>query len=124
MSYMEEVAKMLGIEMDKDFKCYGYDGVFCITEKQLTYNGVWAADALMMLLNGSLTVVKTPWKPKHDEIYYCVNSTGRVCEEKWYGDVIDTLYYKLGNCYKCKSQAEANVDRWLSFYRSDDVLEV
>ena len=32
--------------------------------------------------------------------------------------------YKLGNCYRTREEAEANRDKWVAFYASDDVLEV
>lgn len=127
MNYMSEVAKMFGVQLGEHFECDDnnwFNLEYWFTDKALMCNGVPAADSLMMLLDGTLTIKKKPWKPQYDEEYYCINSTGHVCKEKWYGDVIDTLYYKLGNCYKREHQAEANIDRWISFYRSDDVLEV
>lgn len=33
-------------------------------------------------------------------------------------------YYKLGNCYRTKAEAEFNRDKWMAFYASDEVLEV
>ena len=125
MNYMAEVAKMLGVEMNVDFECNDNRGYkYRITENGFTCSGCYGADCLMMILNGDLTIKRKPWKPKYNEEYYFINSTGHTCQEKWYGDVIDTLYYKLGNCYKHKDQADANSERWISFYTSDDVLEV
>lgn len=124
MSYMPEIAKILGVELDEEFWLNQIPYTCRITENGFTCSGTWSADVLMMLLNGDLTINRKPWKPKYGEKYYFVNSTGYVCEEKWYGDVIDRLYYKLGNCYQCKQQAEANSERWVAFYNSDEVLEV
>ena len=124
MSYMAEVAKMLGVKMNEDFECYGRHEPYRITEDKITYNGVWSADSLVMILNGELKIKRKPWKPQHGDTYYCVSSQGHVLKEKWYGDVIDTLYYKLGNCYKTREEAEPHRDRWSAFYKSDDVLEI
>lgn len=130
-NYMAEVAKMLGVELNEIFEYETIPGVpLKLTETGLVCLGPAKIsrdvmnEALVRILTGCTKIKRRPWKPKRDEIYYCVNTTGYVCEEKWYGDVIDTLYYKLGNCHKYKWQAEANRDKWLKFYRSDEVLEV
>ena len=126
MNYMIEITKMLGVEPGEFFEIYGCDGTYFMSSDGLYHvqSGFSCEKTLSNLLSGKNKIKRKPWKPEYDEIYYCVNSTGHVCEEKWYGDVIDTLYYKLGNCYQFKSHAEANSDKWISFYRSNDVLEV
>ena len=126
MNYMEQVAKMLGVEIGEYFQItcnpnyffLCYDGLVC-NESGHMVNGV-----LNDLLIGKLKIKRKPWKPHHGDTYYCISSQGCVLEEKWYGDVIDTLYYKLGNCYKTRDVAEPHCDRWLAFYKSDDVLEI
>jgi hypothetical protein len=123
-NYMAEVAKMLGVEMNKNFRCDYVNGVFCITDEKLTYNGVYSSDMLMMLLNGQLAIKHKPWKPQYGEYYYYVSRNNYVLRAQWYDDIIDVLMYKLGNCYCTKEQAEANRDKWVAFYASDDVLEV
>ena len=124
MNYMEEVAKMLGVELGEEFKCTNSPCVYCITKYGCTCNGQYAADSLAMLLDGTLTIEHKPWKPKYGEIYYWVNSFGQVCEEQWYIDLLDRIFYKLGNCYRDISQAEATRDKWIAFYNSDEILEV
>ena len=126
MNYMEQVAKMLGVEIGHYFEICGRYGTYF-----LSYDGLYQIESgcevekmLSNLLSGECTIKHKPWKPKHDETYYCVGASGYIHLEKWYGDLLDTLYYKLGNCYKCKKQAEADRDKWLAFYKSDDVLEV
>lgn len=126
MNYMEAVAKMLGVELGECFEIYRCDGTYCLTYSGLYHiqSGFDAPKTLHALLAGEYHIKRKPWMPQYAEHYYCVNSTGHVCEEQWYGDFVDTLCYKLGNCYKDKQQAEANCDKWISFYNSDEVLEV
>lgn len=124
MNYMSEVAKILGVDMNQDFECNGMNYTYRITENGLTCSGSYGADSLMMILNGKLAIKHKPWKPKYGDIYYCVNSLGCALDEQWYGDFIDVLHYKIGNCYKTRDEAEANIDKWISFYESDEVLEV
>ena len=123
-NYMAEVAKMLGVEMDQDFECNEIGYKYRITDRGLVGCGCWRADSLMMMLTGELTIKREPWKPQHGDSYYCVSRNGYVLNEIWYDDIMDNLCYKLGNCYKSKEQAKANLAKWIAFYSSDDVLEV
>lgn len=124
MNYMKQVANMLGVEVDVDFECYENSYKYKITENGLVSSGCYGADSLMMLLNGDLTIKRKPWKPQYGATYYCVCKQGYVRHEKWYCDAIDVLYYKIGNCYKTRGEAEANINKWAAFFGSDDVLEV
>lgn len=124
MNYMKEVAKILGVEVNEDFELNNFPYTCRITDNGFTCSGTWSADILMMLLNGDLTINRKPWKPKHGDDYYCVSRQKYVLNEKWYNDVIDNLFYKIGNCYRTREEAEANCDKWIAFYESDDVLEV
>ena len=123
-NYMEDVARLLGVEMNKDFECEESSCVYRITEHGLTCNGCYGADSLMMLLNGEHTIKQGPWRPKYGEDYYCIGEYGQViknrCENCW----MDTMYYKVGNCYKTEEQARFNIHKWKCFYASDEVLEV
>ncbi len=63
-------------------------------------------------------------RPKYDEYYYHIGTHGHVYDKKWYNDVLDVNYYKIGNCYRTIEEAKANSDKWIAFYASDEVLEV
>lgn len=45
------------------------------------------------------------WKPEEGERYYFIDPLGNV---NWYlyGDSTDTLYYKVGNCFKTEEEAQ------------------
>ncbi len=124
-NYMAEVAKMLGVEMGQDFECNESSCTYRITEHGLTCNGCYGSDSLMMILNGEYTVKFKPYKPIDcNHIYWFVENNGEVDFVYWGGGTDDLNYYKLGNCYKTKQEAEANRDKWVAFYASDEVLEV
>ena len=129
-NYIPEVAKMLGVELGEEFECsngYKYvlreDGI--IESKYIdkvstnTFSSV-----LVALLNGILTIKRKPWKPKKDDLYYYVDQEGFVISNRWYNSYTEVLLYKLGNCYRIREEAEANRDKWVAFYASDEVLEV
>ena len=129
-NYIPEVAKMLGVELGEEFEdSNGYkyvlreDGI--IESKYIdkvstnTFSSV-----LVALLNGNLTIKRKPWKPKKDDLYYYVDQEGFVISNRWYNSYTEVLLYKLGNCYRIREEAEANRDKWVAFYASDEVLEV
>ena len=124
-NYMAEVAKLLGVEMNKDFECEESSCTYRITENGLTCNGCYGADSLMLILNGERSIKQKPWKPQDDEVFFMVSPDGKVMFKYW--DENSTpfrTYYKIGNCYRYQDEAEENRDKWARFYASDEVLEV
>lgn len=124
MNHMAEVAKILGVELDEDFKCNESPCTYRITKCGALCDGVRGEESLMMLLYGTLTVKQKPWKPKIDERFYVVTIDGGVMYRYWDDCSSYKNYYKLGNFYRTYAEAEANRDKWISFYASDEVLEV
>ena len=53
-----------------------------------------------------------------------VHCDGYVYKMCYCGSNEDKTFYKLGNCYRTCEEAEANRDKWVKFYVSDEVLEV
>jgi hypothetical protein len=123
-NYMAEVAKMLGVEMNEEFKCEGSNCTYKITEQGLWCNGFYGADSLMMILKGTLQIKHGPWKPKKDNFYWNVRPNGELSLIRWLDDITDLNNYKLGNCYKTKEEANRNYAKWIVFYASNEVLEV
>ena len=129
-NYMAEVAKMLGVELGKEFECSnGYKYVLneggIVESKYIDkFSTNTFSSVLVALLNGKLTIKRKPWKPKKDDLYYYVDQEGFVISNRWYNSYTEVLLYKLGNCYRTSEEAEANRDKWVAFYTSDEVLEV
>lgn len=126
MNYMAEVAKILGVELGEEFKINVLLGTYVFTHDGL-HEADYGADCsivLTKLLSGEYVVRRKPWKPKDNEVYYRINDIGNVTIDTWDGLDLDIIFYKLGNCYRTRDEAEANHDKWVSFYASDEVLEV
>lgn len=112
-SYMKEVAKLLGVDLEEPFRLERYDCYFQLTEEDFeqSFNGVrWStADStiLKFILNGRTTIKKLPWKPKNDEEYYIPNISNVSGYDNfyWQKDNSDEKYYNLG--IVCKSKEEA-----------------
>lgn len=80
-SFIPEVAQLLGLEINEEFKIGGDDWtLFCITECGLMERPIksaknsWTASqkapTLEGLLAGRLKIIKLPWKPKSGEEYW------------------------------------------------------
>lgn len=123
-NHMNEVAALLGVELDEEFIIEDY-GTYVLTWKGLVRkDGVVQGLILTFLLTGELKIRRKPWKPIKNETYYYVTEEGLTWEEDWVDDDVDLMRYKLGNCYRTKEEAEANVNKWRAFYASDKQIEI
>lgn len=115
MSYYEEISKMLGVELDEEFKLsFTKNFVYKITLDGLMVRQLgelkWCESVpvtLTHLFKGDYSVVKLPWKPYLMEEYYVystyINSARKA---KWRGVTEDLLYWKLGNCFRTREEAK------------------
>lgn len=128
-NHMAEVAKLLGVDIGEEFECN--DGTRCVFTSHGSFivnHRVSNQDAsnhiLGDLLTGVLQIIHKPWRPKLNEYFWFVLQDGNIdiCYHKntWF----DIMLYKLGNCYRTSEEAKENRDKWISFYASDEVLEV
>ena len=129
---MAEVAKLLGVEIGEEFEISNNGNAVV----KLTKSGLEIVSCLgplidnaesvclRNLLTGGYIIKRKPWKPKDNDHYYRINECGNVECDEWLSFGEDIVWYKLGNCYRTKEEAEANRDKWLAFYASDEVLEV
>ena len=137
MNHMAEVAKMLGVELDEEFEIdfpapstISTTAVFKENEFRIVKTDAyimtpyWNYSVLHSLLVGSFTIKRKPWKPSKGDKYWHISSNGSADYYCWTDDTLDFLTYKLGNCYRTREEAEANRDKWVKFYSSDEVLEV
>lgn len=115
MNYFKQVAEMLGVKLDEEFKLNSGDDCFQamykITKDGLLYNiGTrWeGSSSLGRIISGQLTIVKLPWKPKNGELYWHYSEAwkeGISCD--WEGGFNDLLLWKAGNCFRTEEEATA-----------------
>ena len=116
-----QIAKMLGVEIGEIFTLKGSDGEKMSGEYMIHNNGLlyrydedheWqiAAVDLMRCLNGEVTVVKLPYKPKYGEAY-CTYATD---DDKWVVNckiwtdwVTEFAALKCGVVFRTREEAEA-----------------
>lgn len=125
MIYMEQIAKMFNVEFGENFCVQGYQDVYHFTLRGLIdSHGEEHPMILNSILCGRVDVYVKPWKPERTEVYYYVNNCGFVDSEHWEFCSFDLGNYKIGNCYKTEKEAERNIDKWVEFYNSDDVISI
>lgn len=135
MNYMEQIAQMLGVELDEEFYlesveygCYFLDDRSNKATFKLSLSGMmtnyhndgWesADDCLVSLLKGAYTIVKKPWKPKKDEKYYWVLLCKEIVYTCFFEDYDDIMRYQLGNCFRTKEEITPEVmeETWQKCY--------
>ena len=132
MNYMEQVAKILGVELGEKFElkssndsCYTLamftDDGLKIVETNVSDQCFWKPYALEHLLKGNYTIKRIPWKPSYNDRYYSVTTGGMIEPGTWLGDFIDITLYKLGNCYCTAEEAESNCQKWIDFFEADEI---
>ena len=140
MNYMEELAQMLGVELNERFGICStcstdyidpYEYYFTVDGLKVVANNghVFPVDNISTkLFTGEVTVKRKPWRPTDGEYYWYIDVKGNAYRSSWGGDdfpgMFDINLYKLGNCYRTKEEAEDSKDKWIKFYASNDVLEV
>ena len=125
-NYMEEVASLLGVELEEEFRIVNKDCVeLCNMPCRITANGLIDKNsesrlhALSKLLEGEYKIVKIPWKPKHGDIFFSVYPTNRNVTSMYWSDcLLDTLLYLSGNCFKTRKEAEANIEAYCNYFET------
>lgn len=117
MNHIQEIAKMLDVELDKHFMISGQEQTkfFFEVPYGLLYSTPtgpqYRNDLLPDLILGRKEIIKLPWKPKAGKIYFYLS--GRMCNlyvrsSMWTNDLLDICFYKSGNCFRTEEEAEAN----------------
>ena len=115
-NYMAEVAKMLGVELEEEFRIKQCYGIFKISDtegllwKSLGQNE-WEPrpQELRLVIKKAIDIVKLPWKPKFDDEYYCTSVPQRCVRKCYWSNITrDYAFYKLGMCYRTREEAEAH----------------
>lgn len=111
----EELAKLFNLVLDEEFYIKQtnnkekYTHLYKFTEDglQILVDGAWRDrhSALYYLLTGSDEIVYIPFKPKTGDIYWCL-SYAEPIEQYWNGDHEDLTFWKCGNCFRTKEEAE------------------
>ena len=111
-NFMAEVAKMLGVELEEEFKVDSSDTIYKFYKNGLCFQcgGAWlrADKTLIDLIKGDSKIVKLPWQPKGgDEYYYPACNFKDVFSTNWTYSVVDFAYKEAGLIFKTYEECEA-----------------
>lgn len=113
-NYMADVAKLLGVELDEEFKYEGLLTFGKITERGFMrrnqgerFVNVYNSD-LVTFLTGFNKIEKLPWKPGYDETYYRPSEhfTNAVLT-RWHDTPWDFAYQETGMLFRTAEECEA-----------------
>lgn len=137
-NYMKEVASLLGVELEEEFRIIKPDGtdfgIFVITDEGIgrkiilneeegdSYLMDISSSTMTYLLTGTCKIEKLPFKPELGDWYWIptVETDGKinVYSFVWEGIVYDYLAYHLGLCFRTKEEAEQNKDKLKEIIRN------
>lgn len=116
-NYMKEVAKLLGMELDEEFRIknhWGENLVKITAEKGLMHYGEhlkrWmevGTNGLNDILLGKYEIEKLQFEPKMDENYWTYSHDDfEVFQSYWLDSAIDYARKKCGMMFRTKEEAE------------------
>ena len=125
-SHMKEVAKLLGVELEEEFRITGFpencrhklnkEGLWRYNEERDWWND--DSCALTRLLGGDARVIKLLWKPQKCAPYYipCIvaQSEHMYSMFYWNDDNYDKEYYRMGLVCKTPEEAVALTKKMLA----------
>lgn len=113
-----QIAHMLGVEIEEEFKVKGREYIFHFVDNGLIayrtdgsvlpYENCLAH--FLWLINGEEEIVKLPWKPKKGEDYYTFggsDGTWRVSQQHWTCHPFDLAVLAKGWAYRTREEAES-----------------
>lgn len=116
MTYYSEIARMLGLILDEEFKIkeekeirqetyrITENGLQCRTDNDPEWRPV--NEMIPMIPKGVFEISKMKWKPKPGEYYFVFELRKDAGKWKWQGNSMDLAYWTSGNCFKTFEEAE------------------
>lgn len=108
MIYIREIIDRLGVKMNERFDIIyentgaGIFNVYFTDNFDLKSDNAQYEDCLMGLYDvftGEATIVKNPWKPCFDQLYYYVATDGEITLSFWSGSALDIALLYMKNCF-------------------------
>lgn len=112
-NYMQDVAKMLGVELGEEFKIGNFSILYKFTERGLFFKSDrgWIHDCdytLDDLLKGDVEIKKLPWQPRKGDKYYRPSAYFKCVDVAlWEGYSSDFALKAAGMAFKTKEECEA-----------------
>lgn len=113
-----DIAKMLGVELNEEFKIKGREGVIykfivdglIVSDDDAEKVYTTANMPLIGLVRGDVEIVKLPWKPKKCDVYYTFGSFAQkwqVSRQVWTHHPFDLAVLNKGWVFRTCEEAQA-----------------
>lgn len=133
MNYVENVAKMLGVEMYEHFCLTDYNGKRLKGKFQFTDHGLVCfrnstvfeesyTEIFHKMIVGTYKVRKCVWHPQIGDTYYSCSSEG-VTFNIWKNSVRDKELFALGNVFKTSAEAKKATTKYVDFLDNMEPME-
>lgn len=130
MNYMEQVAEMLGVELEEVFGIKGHSPIhrYRITESGVEYHDIterWyslSPDLLNKILTGQCEIKKLPWEPATGEDYFMPYISGGEADferNSYWSSDCDKKRYEAGLVCKTKNEAIEKAGKMLAALKED-----
>ena len=122
MNYMKQVAEMLGVEMGERFDLKNAHN-YTIKDCYLDNDGLHNNRSILIecdfadILNGNAEIIKKPFRPKCDEVYWYIDRDGDAVRTSNDDKVFDYMAIYMGNCFRTEAEAEAHKDEIMAKFR-------
>lgn len=124
-NYMQDVARMLGVELGEEFKIDGSNLIYKFLENGLYFRCIegWlpAIYHFLDLIKGELEIVKLPWQPKEGDKYYCPCLYFKyVAHSYWENTPSEISLKEAGLVFRTKEECEAALPELRKKYLGGD----
>lgn len=129
-NYMQDVARMLGVELGEEFKIKDFEPVYKLTDYGLCVkvdSVEWhemSGDSFIQLIKGDYEIIKLPWQPKVGDVYYRPRDYHTAFSEAvtdfWRDTVNDFALKEAGMIFKTKAECEAALPELRKKYLGGD----
>lgn len=110
-NYMQDVAKMLGVELGEEFKISCVNGTYKFTTDGLKFKvrEEWIVASFMSdLLTGKHKIIKLPWQPKNGDRYYFPGDGFTITSHSiWCGLTLEYALKEAGMIFRTAEECEA-----------------
>lgn len=126
---MADIAKMLGVELEEEFKIDGSNLIYKFFENGLYFRSIegWlhTDNILIDLIKGDSKIVKLPWQPKVGDVYYRPRDYHTAFSEAvtdfWRDTVNDFALKEAGMIFRTKEECEAALPAlWKKYLGGND----
>lgn len=131
-NHMDEVARMLGVEIGEEFQIKDKRGKILDAKYMISLRGIevvidgdWEESGwLEALIVGDAEIIKKPWRPYIGEYYwYCVSGQ-EIAHNCYTGTILERYLIKSGNCYRTETEASKHYKEWEAWFESDERVDV